>query len=75
MAASISGRTSSGRSEARAVSVMPTSICSSTKRSESASSDVLPSTVPTSIARDPGPGSPWLLIWLNRVRTLDKVCR
>ena len=56
--ACIKGRTSSGRSEARAVSVMPTSICSSTYFNASASSDPVAARVAAINWRAAGPGSP-----------------
>ena len=52
---------------------MPVSICSSTYFSASASSEPLPSSVCCISWRAPGPGSPWFLIWLKRVRSFDSV--
>ena len=73
--ACISGRTSSGRSVVRAVSVMPTSICSSTYFSASASSEPVDASVAAINWRAAGPGSPCVLTWLYLVRSFDSVSR
>jgi len=67
----ISGRTRIGRIAIFCASVIPISICSSTYLRASASSEPVPSSVCCISCLAPGPGSPWFLIWLKRVRSLD----